>query len=157
MQVISQRHEPPTRARISRLRLLAVAAVLLGALVLAGCDSLLTKTLPYIAWTEQQRDEAGAPRARWDQQLANCADEWAGHLLANDGAIVHGDVLLCMPPGATKAGENISVGPNPFSALQAIVSSPSHVTNMNSHTWTRFGVGVATGNGKVMLVWRFSN
>lgn len=151
-------HQPPTPGGAApgprRRRVLAVV-VAVAALALGGC-AIAAETAPSLDWTNGQRSQAGVPLLTWDPQLAACADSWAAQIAAR-GALVHDDLLRCMPAGATKAGENLASATSLDGAHRAILGSPPHVANMLDATWRRFGVGYATSGGTTYVVWRFSN
>lgn len=131
------------------------AAVVVCAFVLGGC-ALTQVNEAGTAWTNDQR--AGTFDLVADATLESCAQRWADELATLDILVHDSDLLSCLPPGATAAGENLAAGTSVGAALEAILNSPAHATNMRDTRWTRFAVASAyRPDGAIVMVWRFSN
>ncbi len=99
---------------------------------------------------------------RWNNQLAGLASNWAAHLAAANGGLVHQNLLsvLYSPgyEGYMTLGENLLVGPeamNPDTMEAAWKASPGHWANILRGSFTSVGVGYAYSNGKIWVAVEF--
>jgi uncharacterized protein YkwD len=110
------------------------------------------------------RDRAanGLGALGWNNQLAGLATNWAGHLAAANGGLVHQNLtdVLYSPgyEGYATLGENLLVGPETMTTDQmeaAWMASSGHRANILRGNFTTAGVGYAYGNGRIWVAVEF--
>jgi uncharacterized protein YkwD len=91
-----------------------------------------------------------------DGQLTGVARRWTDRMVGN-GQISHNPNLGSEVPGGwTKLGENVGVGYDVDSLMQAFMDSPDHYRNLVDPAWTHLGVGVTlTGDGRIWTTHNF--
>lgn len=88
------------------------------------------------------RASKGLSQLQVTGELTGVARRWADQMAAN-GQISHNPSLASQVSGGwSKLGENVGVGYDVDSLMQAFVNSPSHYRNIVDPEWTHIGVGV---------------
>lgn len=144
-----------------KFRRLAVAlATALGiaasGLLFAAPASAAT-TSDFVASINNLRASKGLGTLSVDGGLSSVAQAWAQHM-ADAGAISHNPSLASQVKGDwRKLGENVGVGGDVASLMQAFINSPAHYQNLVDSSFNRVGVGVAVGgDGRIYTVHDFA-
>ncbi len=128
-----------TRSRSKLLLFAGVVAIMVA--LLAGCDP--AKENDFVAQINQLRASQGLPTLQVDGTMLGVARSWSDTMAAQ-GYISHNPYLASQAPaGWTKLGENVGVGYNVASLMQAFINSPAHYANLVDPTWNYVSVGVS--------------
>jgi hypothetical protein len=88
-------------------------------------------------------------------QLSGMARGWSGRM-ASRGGISHNPNLAAQgPPGWTRLGENVGMGPSVDEIHDALVASPSHYANIVSVHYDSVGVGVVQSGSTKFVTFNF--
>jgi uncharacterized protein YkwD len=144
-----------TRSRPLR----AVAAIVVGAVLLSGCLSANAQS--FVDRTNQLRASRGVPAVMNHGELDKKAQAWAEHLAAT-GTFKHSYLPDGLEHTSWQAlGENLARGSSSgdwtLRLHNALVASPSHYDNLVNRRWTHMGVGVAFNGGTVYVVEVFAD
>jgi uncharacterized protein YkwD len=88
---------------------------------------------------------------RTDATLTKVARRWAQHL-ASSGVLKHNPHVTSQVRGWRYLGENVGDGGTVGSLHSAFMHSAPHRANVLSKRYTRVGVGVAYGHGRMWVV-----
>ena len=140
-------------ARRAPRRLMAVAAVAMGLVLLTGC--LTEQGQRSFDLLNAERRAAGLHELANDADLNGRAQQWADHLAAQ-GRLSHSSMQI--PPGATRVAENVAYSASIDISHRNLMNSPGHRANILDGRMTRVGIGVTTSpDGRVWLVQLFAN
>lgn len=149
----------PRRIRVARPVVALAAAALAAGLLptitatpVAGADA--GAEAQFVSATNGVRASVGAPPLGVDGVLTAKARGWAQYMA--DGGC--GAATIChsnLPDGVSepwqRLGENVGVGASVDQIQGALVASPGHYRNMTDPGFTRIGVGVAYGGGRMFV------
>ncbi len=102
------------------------------------------------------RASKGLSQLQISSDLASVASRWTSRMVGA-GQISHNPNLAGEVGGAwTKLGENVGVGYDVDSLMQAFINSPSHYQNLVEPGWNYLGVGVqVAGDGRIFTTHNF--
>lgn len=144
---------PAPPARRAPRRLVAVAAVAMGLVLLTGC--LSEQGQQSFDLLNAERRAHGLHEFVNDAELNTRAQQWADHLAAQ-GSLSHSSMEI--PPGATRVAENVAYSGSIERSHTNLMNSPGHRANILDGRMTRVGIGVTTSpDGRVWLVQLFAN
>ena len=158
-----------TKSGHRAMRRLTLVTILFAALALGATACLPPPPAPPDAVTagvfnatNRDRVGNGVPALGWNNQLAGLASNWAAHLAAANGGLVHQDLqsVLYSPgyAGYATLGENLLVGPqamSPDTMEAAWKGSAGHWANILRGSFTSVGVGYAYSNGRIWVAVEF--
>ena len=145
----------PTTSRARRRGAGALVALLLAAVVLAGCMPDDART--FLDRTNSLRRSQGVTALKENDTLTNKAEAWARHM-ASTGRLEHSTLTSGLSGLRwTALGENVAYSPPTSNTLLTIhnmfASSSGHRANLLSRTFTHMGVGVAKdAAGRIWVV-----
>lgn len=139
--------------RVSRLATLLCAAAIVIVLC-AGCDP--ARENDFLVQINQLRASRGVPALSVNDDLTNIARTWTDQMIAN-GGLSHNPSLAAEAPGGwSKLGENVGVGYDVSSLMQAFINSPAHYANLVDPRYSSVGIGVTvTPDGRVWVTQDF--
>lgn len=125
-----------------------LAAVVLG-LVLLGIRIATADAVQaapdiergFVDGINKERAKAGAPPLIVDDGLVEAARDWAADMLEGEFLAHAGDITTGVPPGWTKAGENVGRGESVPGLMEAFMDSPGHRRNVLDPDFTHVGIG----------------
>jgi uncharacterized protein YkwD len=164
----SQPRETTTKARRTRRIATIVAAFAVVALSATAClpppPPAPTDAITAGVLNAMNRDRAanGLGTLGWNNQLGDLATNWANHLAAANGGLVHQNLtnVLYSPgyEGYRTLGENLLVGPQTMTTDEmeaAWMASSGHRANILRGAFTTAGVGYAWGNSRIWVAVEF--
>lgn len=139
-----------------------LAAVLLATVVVMGpvdaVDSTRSQAAEEQAFISQinaLRTSHGLNALVVDDQLTAVSRQWAAQM-KNDGFIHHAPSLGAgITHDWVKIGENVGVGGNVDSLMEAFIASPGHYANLVDPVFTHVGVGVVFDGNTMYTTHRF--
>ena len=104
----------------------------------------------------QLRASQGLNALSVDANLTDVAQGWAVQMAENDGISHRLDLRAGITALWKTIGENVGVGPDVTSLMNAFIASPGHYKNLVDPRFTRIGVGsVRTSNGLLYTAHEF--
>lgn len=151
--------------RRSRLARVVVALAVLGAAAL-GSRSLLAQPVQaspdhengFVTAINEVRGNEGLTPLSVDDGLVDAAREWTKEMVG-DGELAHAaDITEGVPPGWTKAGENVGRGEHVAGLMAAFIDSTGHRRNLLDPEFNRIGVGsIVNQEGVLYTTHRFAH
>jgi hypothetical protein len=137
-------------------RLPALAAVVLSALLFAGCPKTPARAVDlgpaadvsFLALLNSLRVAKGLKPLAEAGDLSSVARSWSVKM-ASSGTLAHNPALRTEVTGA-RVGENVGTGGAAQQIFNALVASPGHLRNMYDPLYTRIGVGSVTDSRGVL-------
>lgn len=110
----------------------------------------------FVSRINSLRASKGLGQLQVSGELVGVARGWTEHMVAA-GQISHNPALGSSVSGAwTKLGENVGVGYEVESLMQAFINSPAHYRNLVDPAWTHVGVGVTVAtDGRIYTTHNF--
>lgn len=134
-----------SRSRITRgiFGLAVLAAAVMGTRVLGADPVQAAPDLEngFVVAINEARSEEGLGLLLVDDGLTDAAREWTGDMVDDDELAHAVDITLGVPPGWTKAGENVGRGDSVAGLMDAFIASPGHRRNLLDPEFNRIGVG----------------
>jgi uncharacterized protein YkwD len=134
--------------------LTVVAAVLTGLLTAAPAQAATSSTSTeraFVSGINAARRASHRPQLSMSSQLTAVARSWAGSM-ARSNRLAHNPRVTAQVRSWRYLGENVGVGSTTSSLHQAFMGSAPHRANVLSSRYTRVGVGVAYGQGRMWVV-----
>ncbi len=109
----------------------------------------------WLSQVNSLRASRGVAPLQVDGNLTGLAQSWADHLAAQ-GALSHASNLGAgVTSNWSKLGENVGMGGDVGSIMNAFVNSPAHYANLVDPAFTHIGIGVSYSGGFQFVAHRF--
>jgi uncharacterized protein YkwD len=151
----SSTHHPHRRLTGLLATLALVASTVTGLVAAspaqAAAPSTQSAERSFVASINSARHASGRSHLATSSSLTSVARTWA-RSLARSGRLAHNSRVTSQVRSWHYLGENVGVGGSTSSLHRAFMGSPSHRANVLSTRYTRVGVGVAYGHGRMWVV-----
>lgn len=136
-----------------------VLAVLLPILAVVGltgsAGAQAAEEEAFVRELNETRVELGLPELTLNAELTELSRVWAAEM-AEEGEIFHANPISAnMTSNWLKLGENVGVGPEVNTLMDAFIDSPTHYQNIIDPEFTHVGVGVVWEGDLMFTTHRF--
>lgn len=142
------------RSRIARgaAAVVVLAGAVLGARVFTADPVQASPDLEhgFVVAINEARAEEGLGELAYDQGLTEAAREWTREMVAADALAHAEDITMGVPPGWTKAGENVGRGESVVGLMAAFIDSTGHRRNLLDPEFNHIGVGSIVNDAGVL-------
>ena len=148
----------------SRIAQGVAALAVLGALAL-GSRSMFVEPVQaspdhesgFVIAVNEARADKGLGALEVDEGLIDAARDWTKEMVEANALAHADDITLGVPPGWTKAGENVGRGESVAGLMAAFIDSPGHRRNLLDPDFNRIGVGsIVDDTGVLYTTHRFA-